>query len=185
MEGSISDQPVRVVGSLLNLPRRRPSLSDALLRDPVESVRRMDLEADRRPAGDEGIVVLSPKQHEGIEGIKWAELSAKWKGVVQALQEQRVTVVNPDHALEGALSIRHVRAVVKVLHICCMDAVAHVFPPHGLECMLLKIPVSIFGGFQLNHRGDRMGDRTCSSCSLTGVSSLTFPRIYMKSFLPF
>lgn len=76
-----------------------------LLRDPVESVRRM---ADGRSAGDEGITAVSTKQHEGREGITWADLSAKWKGVVQALKEDGVTVINPGHALEGALVIRHV-----------------------------------------------------------------------------
>ncbi|CAM9664047.1 unnamed protein product [Ectocarpus sp. 4 AP-2014] len=75
-------------------------------RDPVDSIREMDVEADRRPARDEGIAATSTQQHDGLEGITWADLSAKWKGVVQALKEDGVTVMNPDHALEGALSIR-------------------------------------------------------------------------------
>lgn len=79
-----------------------------LLRDPVDSVREMDVEADWRPARDEGIAARSTQQHDGIEGITWADLSAKWIGVVQALKEDGVPVMNPDHALEGALSIRHV-----------------------------------------------------------------------------
>jgi len=35
-----------------------------------------------------------------------AELLAKWGNVVQTLKGDKVEVVNPDHALEGALSIR-------------------------------------------------------------------------------
>ena len=68
----------------------------------------MDLEVDGRPAGDKGIAATSTKHQDGIEGITWADLSAKWKGVVQALKEDGEIVRNPDHALEGALSIRHV-----------------------------------------------------------------------------
>lgn len=41
-----------------------------------------------------------------VEGLTLAHLSAKWNGVVKALKGQGVNVVNPCHALEGALSIR-------------------------------------------------------------------------------
>ncbi|CAN0350489.1 unnamed protein product [Ectocarpus sp. 6 AP-2014] len=98
-------------GAVLVLPR---SWNIALVvldalgngRDPVDSVREMDVEVDGRPARDEESAATSTQQHDGIEGITWADLSANWKGVVQALEEDGVTVMNPDHALEGALSIR-------------------------------------------------------------------------------
>ena len=67
----------------------------------------MELEAGRQPTRGEVISSTTAKEHEGIEGLTWAELSAKWSEVVQALEEGRVTVVNPDHALEGALLIRY------------------------------------------------------------------------------
>ena len=67
----------------------------------------MELEAGRRPTRGEVVSSTTSKEHEGIEGLTWAELSAKWSEVVQALEQDRVTVVNPDHALEGALLIRY------------------------------------------------------------------------------
>lgn len=46
------------------------------------------------------------KQHERMTGLTFGELSTKWKDVVKALEAHGVKVVNPDHTLEGALSIR-------------------------------------------------------------------------------
>lgn len=79
------------------------SLSDDFHRDPVKTVHQMKLEADGRPEGGKGVVT---KQHKGIEGLTLAELSAKWSNVVETLKGDGVKVINPDHALEGALSIR-------------------------------------------------------------------------------
>lgn len=46
------------------------------------------------------------KQHKGVEGLTLADLSARWNDVVEALETSNVKIINPDHALEGALSIR-------------------------------------------------------------------------------
>ena len=87
---------------VLNLP----SLSYNFHRDPVISVRQMKPEADGRPKGGKGILSTSTKQQKGIEGLTLAELRAKWSYVVETLKEDGVKVINPDHALEGALLIR-------------------------------------------------------------------------------
>ncbi|CAN0242742.1 unnamed protein product, partial [Ectocarpus sp. 8 AP-2014] len=39
-------------------------------------------------------------------GLTRADLSTKWNDVVAALEGDGVSIVNPDHALEGALLIR-------------------------------------------------------------------------------
>lgn len=91
-----------------------PCLNDDFHRDPVESVHQMELQADGRPEGGNG-VFSTTKQQKGIEGLTLAELSAKWSKVVETLREDRVKVVNPDHAFEGALSIRCV-PIVRELH---------------------------------------------------------------------
>lgn len=49
------------------------------------------------------IASTTAEQHQGI-GI--SELRLRWNGVVEALKRDGVTVTNPDHALEGAISIR-------------------------------------------------------------------------------
>lgn len=74
----------------------------------------MKLQADGRPEGGDG-VLSTTKQQKGIEGLTLAELSAKWSKVVETLKEDGVKVVNPDHAFEGALSIRCV-PIVRELH---------------------------------------------------------------------
>eukprot|EP00752_Nemacystus_decipiens_P012983 g11487.t3 len=71
-------------------------------RDPVESVHQMELRAD----GQEGGKELGSTRVKEHKGITLAELSAKWNDVVELLERDGVNVVNPDHALEGALSIR-------------------------------------------------------------------------------
>lgn len=40
------------------------------------------------------------------QGITLGELSAKWLETVHELASRDVAVINPEHALEGALSIR-------------------------------------------------------------------------------
>ena len=60
--------------------------------------------------GPECMERLAPtciEQHKAIEGLTMADLSAKWRAVVEALEGYGVTVTNPDHALEGALCIRY------------------------------------------------------------------------------
>lgn len=47
------------------------------------------------------------KEHKGIEGLTLAELRSKWSDVVEILAGDGVKVINPGHALEGALSIRY------------------------------------------------------------------------------
>lgn len=82
------------------------ALSIDFHRDAVESVRQMELKAEE-PEGGKRTSSTASKQHKGIEGITRVELSAKWDGVVNALKRGGVNVTNPDHALEGALSIRY------------------------------------------------------------------------------
>ena len=86
-------------------PSTHICLSDDFHRDPVESVHEMTLAADGRPEGGKG-VSSTTKQQNGIEGLTLAELSAKWNNVVETLNGDGVEVINSDHALEGALSIR-------------------------------------------------------------------------------
>lgn len=71
----------------------------------MESVRQRLLMAEG-PDGGKRIASTRVKQHKGVEGLTLADLSAKWNGVVEALETCDVTIINPDHALEGALSIR-------------------------------------------------------------------------------
>ena len=84
-------------------------------RDPVESVRQIKLGAEG-PEGSKRTASATIKRHQGIEGLTLSELSAKWHGVVTALERTGVTVTNPDHALEGALSIRYFSP-----HASCFD----------------------------------------------------------------
>ena len=72
----------------------------------MESVRQINSKADG-PDGVKGLASIRSKRHEGIEGLTMADLSAKWKDVVNALDRAGVNVTNPEHALEGALSIRY------------------------------------------------------------------------------
>lgn len=72
-------------------------------RDPIESVHQMELKADGRQRGKE----LPSTRFKEHKGITLAELSAKWSDVVQVLEADGVKVVNPGHALEGALCIRY------------------------------------------------------------------------------
>lgn len=58
-----------------------------------------------------GLVSASVEQHKEMEGPTLADLSAKWSDVVDALERVGVKVVNPDHALEGALSIRYAQCL--------------------------------------------------------------------------
>lgn len=74
-------------------------------RDPVESVHQMKLKA-HGSAGGKRVAAIA-KQHKGLS---LAELSAQWTGVVKALRADGVTIINPDHALEGALLIRQARS---------------------------------------------------------------------------
>lgn len=60
----------------------------------------------RRPECGKRVVLTTVEQHRRVEGLTLADLSAKWSGVVEALRGEGVNVVNPGHALEGALSIR-------------------------------------------------------------------------------
>lgn len=55
---------------------------------------------------DSGVALTAVEQHTGVVGLTLAELSSKWSEVVETLREDGVDVINPGHALEGALSIR-------------------------------------------------------------------------------
>lgn len=63
----------------------------------------MEAKADGRTGGKE-LASTRVKEHKGIT---MADLSAKWSDAVEALERDEVNVVNPGHALEGALSIRY------------------------------------------------------------------------------
>lgn len=66
----------------------------------------MKIEADGRE-GCNAVASTTFKRRKGVEGLTWAELFAKWTSVVETLKAEGVEVVNPGHALEGALSIRY------------------------------------------------------------------------------
>ena len=57
---------------------------------------------------DDGKRIASTRvqQLKGVEGLTFVDLFAIWNGVVEALETYDVKIINPDHALEGALSIR-------------------------------------------------------------------------------
>lgn len=95
-----------VIVAFRGISPHEPTFSTVCHRDPIESVRQMKLEAEE-PRGDRRTASTTIKGHKGIEGLTLVELSAKWGAVVTALERIGVTVTNPDHALEGALSIRY------------------------------------------------------------------------------
>ena len=69
------------------------------------------------PEGMKGPASTCAKQHKGVEGLTMADLSAKWRAVVEALEADGVKVTNPNHALEGALCIRYAELRSKGVHI--------------------------------------------------------------------
>lgn len=75
-------------------------------RDAVESVHWTILKVNE-PEDGKRVPSTPIKQVEGMKGIAWKELSARWNVVVDVLKRDGVTVINPDHALEGALTIRY------------------------------------------------------------------------------
>lgn len=104
-------------------------------RDPIESVRKMKLEAGEPEGGKggkggTGTASTRLKPRKGIEGITMAELSSKWSGVVEALKGDGVKVINPDHALEGALCIRLDGYACAMLPTDCTDATGPRVPLH-------------------------------------------------------
>lgn len=44
---------------------------------------------------------------EAFRGITVEELNEKWNAAVLELRKKEIMITNPDHALEGALSIRY------------------------------------------------------------------------------
>eukprot|EP00903_Cladosiphon_okamuranus_P006370 g6237.t1 len=74
-------------------------------RDAVESVRQMMFK-EEEPKGGSRNTSTPIKRYRGTAGITQLELWAKWDGVIGALKRKGVTLTNPGHALEGALSIR-------------------------------------------------------------------------------
>lgn len=61
----------------------------------------------RKLANPDGEAAGMAKRKRGVyQGITLQELSAKWLETVHELSNEEVTVTNPEHALEGALSIR-------------------------------------------------------------------------------
>ena len=56
--------------------------------------------------GGNGAETAQPEPVE-YQGITVEELSAKWKETVRELAKREITATNPEHALEGALSIRY------------------------------------------------------------------------------
>eukprot|EP00752_Nemacystus_decipiens_P001249 g1247.t2 len=70
-------------------------------RDPVEMTLRKLANPDRRDTAE-----TEKRRRDAYQGITLDELSAKWLEMVSELAKKKVTVINPEHALEGALSIR-------------------------------------------------------------------------------
>lgn len=66
----------------------------------------MNSKVDGPQDSKEAASTAGSRQRKGIEGLTLAELLAQWKGVVHALENDGVSVTNPAHAMEGALSIR-------------------------------------------------------------------------------
>ena len=97
--------------------------------------------------GPECMERLAPTciEQKGIEGLTMADLSAKWRAVVEALEGYGVTVTNPDHALEGALCIRYAElrssvcvqrvtvAYMRYKHLANFAANPR-FQPHAMCC---------------------------------------------------
>ncbi|CAM9861472.1 unnamed protein product [Ectocarpus sp. 4 AP-2014] len=71
-------------------------------RDPVESADQTVLAS----GGPIGATEAVYERNQGVGGLTRADLSTKWNDVVAALEEDGVSIVNPDLALEGALLIR-------------------------------------------------------------------------------
>lgn len=70
-------------------------------RDPVEvTLRKLAI-----PDGGEA-AEMAKRKRGAYQGITAAELKTKWLDTVHELASNEVTVTNPEHALEGALSIR-------------------------------------------------------------------------------
>ncbi|CAN0351296.1 unnamed protein product, partial [Laminaria digitata] len=65
-------------------------------RDSVEAVVHRSAKTDR------GVASTT----EPVRGITVEELNVRWKAAVDQLSTKGINVMNPDHALEGALSIR-------------------------------------------------------------------------------
>lgn len=64
--------------------------------------------ARKFPDTDEGEAVEMAKSKEGVyHKITVEELEAKWQETVRELAKRGITITNPEHALEGALSIRY------------------------------------------------------------------------------
>ncbi|CAM9778336.1 unnamed protein product, partial [Ectocarpus sp. 8 AP-2014] len=74
-------------------------------RDPVESAQQTVVASDGSNVG-KGVFPTVHERNPGVEGLTRADLSTKWNEVVEALEGDGVSIVNPDHALEGALLIR-------------------------------------------------------------------------------
>ncbi|CAM9557239.1 unnamed protein product, partial [Ectocarpus sp. 12 AP-2014] len=74
-------------------------------RDPVESAQQTVVASDGSNIG-KGLFPPVHERNPGVEGLTRADLSTKWNEVVAALERDGVSIVNPDHALEGALLIR-------------------------------------------------------------------------------
>eukprot|EP00752_Nemacystus_decipiens_P012467 g11041.t2 len=70
-------------------------------RDPVEMTLRKLANPDKGEAAE-----LAERKRGAYQGITLEELNAKWLETVQELANKDVSIINPEHALEGALSIR-------------------------------------------------------------------------------
>lgn len=81
----------------------------------------------------EDVVHRSAKVNRGVEsntasfeGITMEELNARWTAVVVDLLKEGINVTNPDHAMEGALSIRYdvaltaveIQIIIKLYYVC-------------------------------------------------------------------
>ncbi|CAM9180095.1 unnamed protein product, partial [Ectocarpus fasciculatus] len=70
--------------------------------DAVESAQQTVLASE----GATEVVHAVYQNNQGVAGLTRADLSTKWNDVITALEGDGISIVNPDHALEGALLIR-------------------------------------------------------------------------------
>ncbi|CAN0431743.1 unnamed protein product, partial [Laminaria digitata] len=76
-------------------------------RDPVDNVVEKSGEPDRRVESNR-----AASKPEPFQGITTDELNLKWEAAVAELSDIGINVMNAEHALEGALSIREFEGTV-------------------------------------------------------------------------
>ena len=89
-----------------------------MLRDPVDNVVEKSGEPDRRVESNR-----AASKPEPFKGITTDELKLKWEAAVAELSDIGINVMNAEHALEGALSIRCDAAPIVIGTAWCVYAI--------------------------------------------------------------